>query len=52
MSLVGDDLVADLAAPLVADAAAVLVVHLMQRDVVVVRGAVELHGHVDESKGD
>ena len=50
--LVLDDLAADLAAPLVTDASAVLVVHLMQLDVVVLGGAVQLDGHVDEPERD
>ena len=50
--LVVDDLAADLAAALVPDPPAVLVVHLVQRDVVVLGRAVDLHRHVDEAEGD
>ena len=47
-----DDLAADLAPSLVTDPAAVGVVHLMQADVVVLGGGVELDGHIHQAKGD
>src|SRR5690606_24340311 len=50
--LVVDDLAAHLTPTLVADAPAILVVHLVQRDVVVLGRAVDLHRHVDQSEGD
>ncbi len=47
-----DDLAADLAASLIADAAAVGVMHLMEGDVMVLRRAVDLHRHVDQAERD
>ena len=43
---------ADFALPLVTDAAPVLVVDLVETDIVVLRGAVELHGYVDQPERD
>ena len=50
--LVGDDLAAHLALALVADAAAVLLVHLVQGHVVALGGAVDLHRDVDQPEAD
>ena len=50
--LVGDDLAAHLALALVADAPAVLLVHLVQGHVMALGGAVHLDRHVDQSERD
>src|SRR5690606_25027205 len=47
-----DDLAAHLAAALVADASAVLVVHLVEAEVVALGGAVDGDRHVDQPEGD
>lgn len=45
-----DDFPAFLTAMLIADAAAVLLMHLVHIDVVTLGGRVQLHRHVDETK--
>ena len=50
--LVGDHLAAHLAAPLVADSTTVRIVHLVQGDVVILGGAVDLDRHIHQAECD
>jgi hypothetical protein len=50
--LVVDDLAADLAPTLLADASTILVVHLVKADVVILGRAVQLDRDIDQAEGD